>query len=321
MTALQANQTLLVVYVLVFVGVMVAFEGLRQVLSRGETANEARNRRMRMIARGATAEDVFDQLMRPGSTRTGLARRLPDLRAMLRQAGLTISPSLFLVGAVVLGAGAALAAQLVLPPMAAAPVGVLAGLVVPLMVLKGLAQQRLEKLVQQLPDALDLMARGLKVGNPLNVTVRSVATDMPDPIGTEFGMITDQVSYGDDIATAFDDFALRTGLEDARYLAVTIGIQHGTGGNLGRILQVLSKVIRDRAMMRKKIHAISAEGRLSALILSLLPFGIFGMIMATTPSFYADVWGDPLFLTFAGTAVGLVVLQGLILRRLVSFKF
>lgn len=321
MTGLQSSQTLLVVYVLVFVGVLVAFEGLRQVLSRGETAREARNRRMRMIARGATTEDVIEQLMRPGSTRTGLARRLPDLRVMLRQAGLTIPPWLFLLGAVVLGAGAAVAAQMVLPPMAAAPVGVLAGLIVPLMVLKGLAQQRLEKLVQQMPDALDLMARGLKVGNPLNVTVRSVATDMPDPIGSEFGLITDQVSYGDDIATAFDDFALRTGLEDARYLAVTIGIQHGTGGNLARILQVLSKVIRDRAMMRKKIHAISAEGRLSALILSLLPFGIFAMIMGTTPSFYADVWNDPLFLPFAGTAVGLVVLQGLILRRLVSFKF
>jgi len=320
MNGLQANQTLLIVYVIVFVGVLVAFEGLRQFLTRGETSREARNRRMKMIARGATSEEVMDQLMRPAAARSGLARHIPDLRDMLRRAGLTVPPVLFLLGAVGLGAAAALLAQVYLPPLAAAPVGVAFGLLVPMLVLKGLAQERLEKLVQQMPDALDLMSRGLKVGNPLNVTVRSVATDMPDPIGTEFGIIADQVSYGDDIATAFDDFAMRTGLEDTRYLAVTIGIQHGTGGNLARILQVLSKVIRDRAMMRKKIRAISAEGRLSALILSLLPFGIFGMIMASTPTFYSDVWNDPLFLPMAGAAVGLVVLQALILRRLVSFK-
>jgi tight adherence protein B len=78
-TGLQANQTLLVIYVLVFVGVLVAFEGLRQFLTRGETAREARNRRMKMIARGATSKEVLDQLMRPGAARSGLARHIPDL--------------------------------------------------------------------------------------------------------------------------------------------------------------------------------------------------------------------------------------------------
>jgi tight adherence protein B len=136
----------------------------------------------------------------------------------------------------------------------------------------------MEKLVAQLPDALDLMARGLKVGHPLNVTVASVATEMSDPIGSEFGLLVDQVSFGTEIADAFADLADRTDLEDTRSLAVSVGIQHGTGGNLARVLNVLAKVIRDRATMRRKITAISAEGRLSAFILSVLPFGIFGSI-------------------------------------------
>ena len=97
--------------------------------------------------------------------------------------------------------------------------------------------------------------------------------------------------------------------------------QHGTGGNLARVLQVLSKVIRDRAMMRKKIRAISAEGRLSALILSGLPFGIFAMISLTTPSYYGEVWDDPLFMPAMVTILILVALQAVILYRMVSFKF
>jgi tight adherence protein B len=175
--------------------------------------------------------------------------------------------------------------------------------------------------MKQLPDALDLMSRGLTVGHPLNVTVNSVAQDMPDPIGSEFGIIQDQVSYGEDIVTAFSDFADRVEIEDASYLAVSVGIQHGTGGNLARVLQVLSKVIRDRATMRQRIHAISAEGRLSAMILTLLPFVIFGSIQMSTPSYYGDVSTDPLFKPFAIAIIGLILAQGIILNRLVNFKF
>ena len=144
---------------------------------------------------------------------------------------------------------------------------------------------------------------------------------MADPIGSEFGIIQDQISYGDDIVTAFKDFAIRVDQEDARYLAVSIGIQHGTGGNLGRVLKILSKVIRDRATMRQRIHAISAEGRLSAVILTALPFLIFGSVHASTPSYYSDVSTDPLFMPMAATIVGLVVAQAFILNRLVNFKF
>jgi tight adherence protein B len=188
-------------------------------------------------------------------------------------------------------------------------------------VLTGMKQARLKKLTLQLPDALDLMARGLKVGHPVSVTVANVARDMPDPIGSEFGLIQDQISYGDDVATAFRDFGERVGTEDANYLAVSIGIQHGTGGNLARILNVLSQVIRDRHTMRKKIKAISAEGRLSGAILSVLPLIIYGVIELSTPSFYGDVRDDPMFPFFLYAIIGLMATQALILFRLVKFKF
>ncbi len=317
---LQSTEVLLIIYVLVFVGILLAFDGARQFLSRSENPAEARNRRIRMMKDGATSDEVLAQLFYSKRSRRGLDL-LPDVGKSLRQAGLALSPPLFYILSVLLGGFVFVAAQVYLPTFFALPAALAAAVGVPLVILQAFRQKRMAQLVSQLPDALDLMARGLKVGHPLNVTVASVATDMQDPIGTEFGLIQDQVSYGDDIVTAFRDFADRVDLEDARYLAVSVGIQHGTGGNLGRVLTVLAKVIRDRATMRKKIRAISSEGRLSALILSILPFGIFGSIHLSTPEFYGDVQSDPLFMPFAVTIISLVVLQALILRKLVTFKF
>jgi tight adherence protein B len=316
----QSPEVVILVYVMVFVGALLAFEGLRQFLSRGETTGEARNRRMKLVRAGATSEKVLQELFYEQTRRKGRLR-LPDLKTALRQAGFRISPLPFVALSAAFGAVMFLLVRSRVPELPAAGFGALMGIMGPIALLNAARRTRLEKMVTQLPDALDMMARGLKVGHPLNVTVGAVAREMADPIGSEFGLIEDQVAFGTDIVDAFTDFAERTGLEDARSLAVSVGIQHGTGGNLARILGVLSKVIRDRATMRRKIKAISAEGRLSAMILSALPFGIFGSIHMTTPSFYGDVADDPLFLPVAITIVSLVVLQALILRHLVTFKF
>ena len=318
----QSPVVMFSIYVALFLGVLLAFDGIRQALSRTESDSSALNRRMRMIKRGASTDEVLNLLLagpnhKPSQSRGLLGR----LKFALRQAGLPFGVfgySLITVAIFVttfLASSRAVSLELALAASAIVSFGL------PLMGLIGMRRKRSTKLMNQLPDALDLMSRGLTVGHPLNVTVNSVATDMPDPIGTEFGIIQDQVSYGDDIVTAFNGFADRVDLEDARYLAVSVAIQHGTGGNLARVLQVLSKVIRDRATMRKRIHAISAEGRLSALILTILPIAIFGVITLTTPSFYGDVQDDPLFIRFAIAVVSLIVMQAVILNRLVNFKF
>lgn len=304
-------------YIAVFVGALLAFEGMRQLLASGEDVAHARNRRMRMIAKGTSPEDVLN-LLRDDPLRRSM---LSHVSNVVRQSGLAIGlPALFAI-ALVSGVLALVGASRHLQPMLAAPIAAAVAVVVPMLIVGVARKRRLERMTKQLPEALDLMARGLKVGHPLSVTIGSVASEMPDPIGTEFGIVQDQVSYGDTIVDALADMADRLDIEDVRYLAVSVGIQHGTGGNLARVLQVLSKVIRDRAMMRKKIKAISAEGRFSALILSALPFGIFGMISLTTPSYYGDVWADPLFLPAMLAILTLVAGQAVILFRMVSFKF
>lgn len=305
------------IYVSVFLGALLAFEGLRALFSTKEDIHEARNRRMRMIAKGSTTEEVLKLLLKnkpSGSILDKVSRSLSQSGLPIRMRGLF---AMMVLGGVVVY----FAAQRYVETPQAVMLAFMIATLVPTMVISGARRRRLEKLTKQLPDALDVIARGLKVGHPLNVTIGNVAKEMPDPIGTEFGIVQDQVSYGDNIVDAFSDMAERLDLEDIRYLAVTVGIQHGTGGNLARVLQVLSQIIRDRAAMRKKIHAISAEGRISAFILSVLPFMIYGMINMTTPSFYADVSNDPVFYPIMGLILGLVLTQAFILFKMVNFKF
>ncbi|MGO4914754.1 type II secretion system F family protein [Pseudogemmobacter sp. W21_MBD1_M6] len=323
MTGPQSAELRFLIYVAVFIGVLLAFDGLRQFLSRTEDRDQALNRRMRMRKKGVVTEQSLNVFLdkREGQGTGGVMAYATSFPAQMRQAGLHISARWFILGFGLLGAVLFVGLCVRFPVPVAALVAVSAAIGGPVLVIGNRRRARMAKLTAQLPDALDLMARGLQVGHPLSVTVASVASDMPDPIGSEFGIIQDQVSYGDDIVTAFNDFAERVDIEDARYLAVSVGIQHGTGGNMARILKVLSKVIRDRAVMHKKIHAISSEGRLSAVILTCMPLIIFATITITSPGFYGDVKSDPLFMPIMASIISLIVLQGFILIRMVNFKF
>lgn len=316
----QIPETNFFIYAAVFLGILLTFEGLRNFMSRAEDNDTAVNRRMRLIQSGGTQDQLLAQLLDANASTKGTSLTA-KLAKLLSQSGLPLSVGKFLI---IAGLFSVLIGSLAVPFLAlhfAVLVALMAGLVIPIAVISMIRKKRLEKLTKQLPDALDLMSRGLEVGHPLSVTVGNVASDMPDPIGSEFGLIQDQVNYGDDISTAFADFANRVDLEDVRYTSVSVSIQHGTGGNLAHVLRVLSKVIRDRSMMRKKIHAISAEGRLSAVILSALPFLIITVISVTSPTFYGDVIDDPLMLYFGSAVLVLIALQALILMRMVNFKF
>lgn len=311
----------LIAYIGIFLGVLLAFDGLWQMVSRNEAPKEARNRRMRLIAAGASTGEVLS-LLKPkvGTWRLSKVPFIGTLPSDLNKAGLTVKPVVF-IG---FGLAGALAIALVLTPRLGPLLGVIPGLllgfVVPSLVVRHMRTKRMNLLVSQLPDALDLMARGLKVGHPLNATIASVARDMKDPVASEFGIILDQISFGDDLVNAFRDFAERIDQEDVNYLSTAVAIQNGTGGDLARILLTLGKVIRARITMRKRILAISSEGRLTAVFMSLLPVFIFGATSITSPTYYWGVSGDPMFKPVAITIVVLVIGNYLAMRRLVAFR-
>ncbi len=312
----------LILYVGVVVGVFLAFEGIRQFFSSRGRGEEARSRRLQMIAKGATTEEIL-AILKP-EEKPSVASRLPlvgDLPRVLLQAGISMSSGAFLTTCFVGFVIAAVIFTQLVNVLIAAVLAFLLCMVLPILAVRLQRTQRINHLVRQLPDALDMIARGLKVGHPLQTSLATVANEMPDPIGTEFGLVVDQVSFGDELVEAFNEFADRLNQEDVHYLATAIAIQHGTGGDLARILSVLSRVIRDRLTMRRKVMAISAEGRLSAAVLSVVPVVIFVGLNVMSPSYYGDIADEPLAKPLVSVVVGLVILNALILRRLVAIRF
>src|SRR5271156_6050457 len=139
-----------------------------------------------------------------------------------------------------------------------------------------------------------MIVRSLRAGHPVPIAINMVAREMADPIGSEFGMVSDEITYGADLETAMRNLYGRLGSDDLPLFITAVGIQASTGGNLAEILENLSGVIRQRFKMRRKVRALAAEGRASALILSALPIGLFAVVLITSPEFYASVWHEHL---------------------------
>src|SRR5207344_238958 len=175
-----------------------------------------------------------------------------------------------------------------------------------------------KKFGAQFPDAIDMIVRSLRAGHPVPIALTIVGKEMPDPIGSEFGIVSDEMTYGSDLETAMRNLYFRVGIDDLPLFVTAVAIQRSTGGNLGEILENLSSVIRDRFKMRRKIRALAAEGRASALILSSLPIGMFAVVNIVSPQFYASVWNEDLTkfaLTVAGCWMGV---GNFIMYRLVN---
>ena len=311
-----------IIYLGAIIGGILVLEGMRQLFSRSSGAQEAKSKRMQMIAKGATTEQIL-KVLKPSEKRS-FVEKLPfigDLPTVLRQAGITMTAGAFLMTCFAAAAVIGIIAFQLMNPINAVALALIVAIFLPIMQVRIKRNERLAALVQQLPDALDLMSRGLLVGHPLNTTLNSVASEMNDPIASEFGVVVDQVSFGDELAEAFRDFADRIDQEDVHYLSTAIAIQHGTGGDLARVLKVLSRTIRDRIIMRKKIKALSAEGRLTAAFLSFIPVLIFVAMQILTPSYYGSIANEPEAVPLGIAIVTLVVLNALAMRKLVNFRF
>ena len=165
------------------------------------------------------------------------------------------------------------------------------------------------------------MVRSMRAGHPVSVAVTLVARELSDPIGTEFGMVADEMTYGLDLEAALQNMCMRVGQQDLPFVLVAISIQSRTGGNLAEVLSNLSRVIRDRFKLRRRVKAMSAEGRMSAGALSLIPLLVFLAVNLLAPGFYGDIKHDPLIppvatITFLIWAMGICIIY-----RLVNFKY
>lgn len=189
-------------------------------------------------------------------------------------------------------------------------IGLTISVALPSMVISRLADRRRRRMESQFPIALDIFVRGLRSGHPIPSALDLLTQEMDDPIGSEFGIVSDEIAFGLDLREALARMAERWGLPDMHMFVVSVSVQMETGGNLAEILENLSQVIRDRASMFMKVRALSSEGRMTAIILTALPILAFAGLFTSNPSFYLDVSQDPMF--FIG-------FSGLILLYLVGF--
>jgi tight adherence protein B len=196
----------------------------------------------------------------------------------------------------------------------------LAGPVLPLAVLKGMLDSRQKKFEEQIPDALDTVVRSLKAGHALAVAIAAVGRNMPDPVGAEFRLTAAEVTYGLDLETAMVNLSSRVGQPDLALVVLAISIQSKTGGNLAEVLENLSRVVRDRLKLRRRAKALSAEGRFSAILLSVLPIALFGVLWLISPSYYGDVWATSYVKPILGGTIVWMLIGNYVMYRMTRIK-
>nr|WP_298930172.1 type II secretion system F family protein [uncultured Erythrobacter sp.] len=194
------------------------------------------------------------------------------------------------------------------------------GILVPVFILQRMAQAQRKKMEQQFPVALDIFVRALRTGHPVSSAIDLLTEEMEDPIGSEFGLISDEVAYGAELIDALSALAERWDLEDIRMFVVALSLQQQTGGNLAEILENISKVIRERAQLYMKVRALSSEGRMTGWMLTILPVFAFVTIFLGTPEYYFDVADDPVFI-FGSITLSIMYVTGVIvIRKMVDLK-
>ncbi len=311
------------IYLLVGVSAAMFAEGVYLLFYNKASYRNNINRRLKVMDSKPDRESVLVQLRRERGLTSGGDYRLPliNLNKLVLQSGLTIGFGrlMLIVLIVMIGAFAVTMVfeERVLHAVLAA---LFSGLVLPFMALRFLRSRRQKNFAAQFPDAIDIIVRSLRAGHPVPIAINMVARELPDPIGSEFGTVTDEITYGADLETAMRNLYFRVGTDDLPLFVTAVAIQGSTGGNLGEILENLSAVIRQRFKMRRKIRALAAEGRASALILSSLPIGMFAVINFLVPNFYGSVWHEDLTkiaLVLAGCWMGV---GNFIMYRLVNFR-
>ena len=313
------------IYGLIFLAVLALVQGIYlTVFGKSISLNSRVNRRLEMLEKGAGREQVLEQLRKEMSQHMK-SRSIP-LYAILadkaQKANIAFTPGQLVMVMGILtvvafflltfGTGAALAVRLV--------ISVVMGVGAVFVWVNNTAKKRMALIEEQLPDAVELMVRSLRVGHPLSAALQIVAKEVPDPLGTEMGVISDEAAYGRDVGEALKSMAERMDMQDLRFLAVSVTIQQTSGGNLAEILDGLAKVIRARFKLFRRVKAITAEAKWSGMFLSVFPIGALIMINVIQPNYYDDVKETSLFIPACLVVAGFLVANIFVMRMLVNIK-
>ncbi len=310
------------IYILIFVAVVVLVEGLYlTVFGKSISLNNRVSRRLALLEKNGNREEVLEQL-RKEMTQHMKSRGIPlysILASKAQKANIAFSPKA-LIG--IMG-GLAVFSYLALTVGTSASNGVRIVLAIGMGIggvyfwVNKKAKKRMALMDEQLPDAIELMVRSLRVGHPFSAAINIVAKEIPDPLGTEFGVIADEAAYGRDVTESLKAFAERMDNQDLRFLAVAVTIQQQSGGNLAEILEGLSRVVRARFKLFRRVKAITAEAKFSGMFLSGFPILALIGINVIQPDYYSEVMGTPAFIP-ACLAVAVFLVVNIIYMKMMT---
>ncbi|HCI05981.1 MAG: type II secretion system F family protein [Rhodobacteraceae bacterium] len=311
-----------IIYGLIFIGVLVLVEGLYLVaFGKSISMNSRVNRRLEMLNKGGRREEVLDQLRKEMRQHMS-AKSIPLyslLAAKAQKAAIAFTPQQLLM--VMGGLSTVAFIGLSVGTETETPVRIVISIVIGVGAvffwISSKANKRMSMIEEQLPDAVELMVRSLKVGHPFASAVQIVAKEVQDPLGTEFGVIADEAAYGRDVGEALKDMAERLDMQDMRFLAVAVTIQQQAGGNLAEILAGLAQVIRARFRLFRRVKAITAEAKWSGKFLSAFPLVALVVINLGDPHYYDEVRESEVFIP-ACIAVGMFLGVNLFVMRMLT---
>lgn len=314
--------------VLVFVAIVLAIEGAYLVWASRNSAESKRiAMRLQMVADhdAGTSQTLArtEGDRRFGALDAWLANRLsiwPRVAHFANTSGVDVTAAQLVAYSGALAAGAAVLALLLGFNWIA--LLLLAGLLaaVPWLHVSHKRQQRVHQLELQVPEALDLMGRALRAGHAFPTAIKMVAEEMSEPIAGEFRQLFDEANYGADFNGAMLRFGERVPVDDLRYFVIAVLIQRETGGNLTELLDNIAAIVRDRLRLLGEVRTLSAEGRLSAWILCLMPFVVAGFLTLLNPKFMRILWTDPAGVNILAASGVMMVLGVMWMRKIIRIR-
>lgn len=315
--------------VFLFAAVILGIEGtfLWWMNTHGQAAQRVA-RRLQLMAgtAGRSAERISILKQRRYSRHDLVDRLLHYLPAahridqLLVQSGLKWSVGVFLMwsGGTLL-AGVFLVTRWPIPLAIRIVVALLFSLI-PLVLVRRERTRRLVRIEEQLPEAADFIARALRAGHSFTNVLQIVGNELAEPLSGEFRIVREEINYGAPMSEALHNMAARIPLTDLRYVIIAVLIQRETGGNLAEILTNISHIIRARLKLLAQVRVLSAEGRMSAWILGLLPFGVGGMMMLVNPEYISILWTDPSGTKLLYYAAGMIVAGVIWMRKTIRIR-
>jgi tight adherence protein B len=304
----------------------------RQMQAEQKNAR-GRGRREQQSQRNRQTQQMLQNL-RDQNARKRQSLMPRDIGTRLTQAGLDVPVSSFwifsLIFAVASGVLAFLSGadgatisgiELRSRPLVIAAAAFGGGVGLPRWLLGVLIKRRHGKLGQQFADAIDIIVRGVKSGLPLNECLQIIGRESPEPLGSEFRTLSDNLRMGNTVEQALSKFYRRVPLSEVNFFVIVLNIQSKTGGNLSEALANLSTIIRSRKMMREKIQALSSEAKASAMIIGSLPFAVGVMTYLTTPDYVMQLFITPTGHMILALGAFLMFLGIMVMRKMINFDF